>query len=228
MRRKSDGFVIRNPLSRLSLFTPPPSADPLERSQRFENLKSISTLRADVDGSACSLPSPERQRTQSTSTSSASATVLRSPDLSIDGQADFGLGEGFDTFSSQLRFAVPDLTVSSPIVDHTKPPTGPALTQALMQASHAECEPGTTADLFSIVLRRDKRAPAFSYTDLKHPCKVWWGAEDEKISGKSMRWMERAIGAELRVVQGEGHNLMTCAGVMVEVFNSLAREMKGT
>ena len=200
-----------------------PSNPHLERSPRVKNLKSIATLRSHSDNSIPSRASLASVRTPSPSISSASVTFLQSPaDPPADISADFGLGEGFDTFGTDLRLAISEPSSS----DRSKPPTGPALTLALMQASHAESEPGTTADLLSIVLGRDARPWGFSYADMPQPCRIWWGAEDDKVSEKSMRWLERCMGAELKVVQGEGHNLMTCAGVMVEVFESLARDAR--
>lgn len=67
------------------------------------------------------------------------------------------------------------------------------------------------------------------YSDLKVPAKVWYGAEDDKVSEKTMRWLERVLDqCELRIVEGQGHNLMTSVGVMWEVFESLAREARST
>ena len=109
-----------------------------------------------------------------------------------------------------------------------KPELGPALTQALMQASHAECEPGTTTEILTIVLNRAESPWGFSYTDLVHPVVIHWGEEDDKVSEKSVRWMERSMirgGAELRVIPGEGHNLLTSAGVMCDLFEEIQREV---
>ncbi|OCF36447.1 hypothetical protein I316_01696 [Kwoniella heveanensis BCC8398] len=104
-------------------------------------------------------------------------------------------------------------------------PTGPEFTLAVTQASHAECEPGTTSDLFSIVLNRDPRPWGFEYHDIKNSIKIWYGDEDDKISEKSMRWMERSMeDVELIIRKGEGHSLMTSRGTMWEVFESLGKE----
>jgi hypothetical protein len=132
-------------------------------------------------------------------------------------------------------------STSTPTGYPSTPPMGPAFMLALSQASHAESEPGTTADLLSIVLgRRDRdrdrdpnrrsdrkplgSTPADMYEDVPHRCKVWYGTEDDKVSEKSMRWLEAKLDAEVEMVRGEGHNLMTAPGVMCEVFESLARE----
>lgn len=72
------------------------------------------------------------------------------------------------------------------------------------------------------ILGRNSRPWGFSYTEIEQPCKIWYGANDDKISEKSMRWCERFMDAELVVVPGEGHNLMTSSRVMVEVLESLA------
>ncbi|WRT67276.1 uncharacterized protein IL334_004243 [Kwoniella shivajii] len=106
-------------------------------------------------------------------------------------------------------------------------PTGEAFTAALTQASHAECEPGTTADLLSIILNREPNPWGFNYTDYTGSVKIWYGSEDDKISEKSMRWMERSMeDVELIIRQGEGHNLLTSVRTMWEVFESLSKEAK--
>ncbi|WVW82938.1 hypothetical protein I302_104953 [Kwoniella bestiolae CBS 10118] len=107
-------------------------------------------------------------------------------------------------------------------------PTGEGFTTALTQASHAECEPGTTSDLLSIVLNRDNRQWGFSYTDYTGAVKVFYGSLDDKISEKSMRWMERSMSdVELIVKGNEGHGLMTSLRVMWDVFESLGRDARG-
>ncbi|WWC60975.1 uncharacterized protein I303_103552 [Kwoniella dejecticola CBS 10117] len=106
-------------------------------------------------------------------------------------------------------------------------PTGEGFTIALNQASHAECEPGTTSDLLSIILNRENRPWGFHYTDYTGGVKVYYGSEDDKISEKSMRWMERSMqDVELVIRQGEGHNLMTSLRTMWDVFESLGKEAK--
>jgi pimeloyl-ACP methyl ester carboxylesterase len=59
------------------------------------------------------------------------------------------------------------------------------------------------------------------------PVKIYWGQDDDKISEKSVRWMEKTMtaGVELLVLQGEGHNLMASSGTMLSVFQSLAEEV---
>ncbi|WWD09990.1 hypothetical protein V865_008122 [Kwoniella europaea PYCC6329] len=109
-------------------------------------------------------------------------------------------------------------------------PSGEGFSTALNQASHAECEPGTTSDLLSIVLNKNKDdIPwGFSYTDYTGSVKVYYGSMDDKISEKSMRWMERSMNdVELMVREGEGHNLMTSQRVMWDVFESLGRDARG-
>lgn len=117
-------------------------------------------------------------------------------------------GEGFDFTDQTHHFT-----------------TSPAFAHALMQASHAESLSGTTADLLSVVLGRDAKPWGFSYTDITAPCKIWYGALDDRVSEKSMRWMERAMDAELVVVAEEGHNLMSSRTVMYDVLDSLAEDI---
>lgn len=178
---------------------------------------------------------------------------------------DFGLSEGFDNFTSDMKG--PKLPASQPSQSKQKsrlstysysysysrtppakststshrsstrtgspaPPSGPSFGIALQQASHAECEPGTTSDLLSIVLNRENaNRPwqyALNYADFCLPVKIYWGDEDDKISEKSVRWLEKTIkaGAELKVLPGEGHNLMTSTQTMLDVFQSLAGEIQ--
>lgn len=95
-----------------------------------------------------------------------------------------------------------------------------------MQASHAECEPGTSSDLMSIVLNRSRRPWGFSYADVPQAMTVWWGTEDERISSKSIRWLESTTGCEVRELHGEGHNLMTSGTVLCDVFGAIRKERK--
>ncbi|WWD01244.1 hypothetical protein V866_008186 [Kwoniella sp. B9012] len=109
-------------------------------------------------------------------------------------------------------------------------PSGEGFSTALNQASHAECEPGTTSDLLSIILNKNKddKPWGFSYTVYTGSVKVYYGSTDDKISEKSMRWMERSMNdVELMVREGEGHNLMTSQRVMWDVFESLGRDARG-
>jgi pimeloyl-ACP methyl ester carboxylesterase len=127
-----------------------------------------------------------------------------------------------DTFALNLAAALPTPSLYS--ID--KPPTDAALLQALEQASHAECEPGTTDDLLTIILNRPSRPWGFSYADLTQPATIWWGDHDERISEKSVRWLERVMapGTELKVVRGADHNLMRSVPVMCEIFQRIAEE----
>ncbi|WWC69342.1 uncharacterized protein I206_103280 [Kwoniella pini CBS 10737] len=154
---------------------------------------------------------------------------------------DLCLSEGFDFRSSspvQLRNKSyitanktennSSSTSSLSDYENVDVPTGEGFTTALNQASHAECEPGTTSDLLSIILNRDNRSWGFQYTDYVGGVKVYYGSEDDKISEKSMRWMENSMkNVELVIRQGENHNLMTSLRTMWEVFESLSKEAKG-
>ncbi|KAG8955405.1 hypothetical protein FRC04_008756 [Tulasnella sp. 424] len=99
-----------------------------------------------------------------------------------------------------------------------------SLANALLRASHAESLKGGTADLLAI-LERDSKPWGFSYADVKHPVKVWYGDRDEKIAISSVRWMERVMrDCTVTIVKGANHNLMTNADVVVEVLESIAKE----
>ncbi len=164
----------------------PPMADVLERSPRISHLGSLTPSRSHSDNTVPSRFSLDSQHAPYASLSSASPSSLHTTDVSIGVAADFGLGEGFDSLGTDLSLAIPlPLQRSSTTFGHARPPIGSALTQALMQASHAECEPGTTADLLSIVLNRDSRLHDFSYIDVRHPCKIWWGTKDDKRKRKA-------------------------------------------
>lgn len=101
-------------------------------------------------------------------------------------------------------------------------PCSPDFALAVQQASHAECEPGTTADLLSIVLDRNGRggcgggaSPAgndrpigdgrkvnasdyrytFRFPDFPLRAKVWYGKDDDRIHERGIRWLERTLGS---------------------------------
>ncbi|BEI86049.1 hypothetical protein CcaverHIS002_0603360 [Cutaneotrichosporon cavernicola] len=151
-----------------------------------------------------------------------STTSLNTDDMrSQSSVSDLRVADSLDGFSDDLSHALPGnyQPSVSPIT------ASPAFAHALVQANHAESLSGTTADLLSVVLGRDAKPWGFSYTDIRHPCKIWYGAEDERVSEKSMRWMERAMDAELIVVQEEGHNLMSSRTVMYDVLDSIAEDI---
>lgn len=231
------------------------------RSPRLKNLKSMAMIRSNSDHSlqAAKDGSPAQPSLSAgsvnTSSSLSDSGLPRTPTpderASLEAaDLDFGLGEGFDAFNTDLRLAlaasemllaactaapVPTLPLpsptstpsSAPTPSEPKPDLGPALAHALQQASHAESEPGTTSDLLTIVLNRSNRPWGFAYDDIPQRCVVWYGREDDKISEAGMRRLEdRLEGCELRVVEGEGHNLMSCGRVMCEVFESLGKEAR--
>ena len=97
---------------------------------------------------------------------------------------------------------------------------------ALLRASHKEAQKGISNDLLSI-LERDNRPWGFSYADVKHPVKVWYGDKDEKIPETGVRWMERVmLACEVKVCTGKDHGLMVCADVVVEVLESLQSQLR--
>jgi hypothetical protein len=144
--------------------------------------------------------------------------------------------KGFTAYSYSYSYSYSRSPTASSSRIPTRPdspsrPSGPSFGVALQQASHAECEPGTTSDLLSIVLgRQHANRPwqyGLNYADFSLPVKIYWGQDDDKISEKSVRWMEKTMmaGVELLVLEGEGHNLMTSSGVMLSVFQSLREEV---
>jgi hypothetical protein len=97
---------------------------------------------------------------------------------------------------------------------------------ALLRASHKEAQKGISNDLLSI-LERDSRPWGFSYADVKHPVKVWYGDRDEKIPETGIQWMERVmVACEIKVCTGKDHGLMVCADVVVEVLESLQSQLR--
>ena len=107
----------------------------------------------------------------------------------------------------------------------TKGKRGITLAGALLRASHAESLKGGTADLLAILERGDAKPWGFSYTDVQHPVKVWYGDRDDKIGVGSVRWMERVMkDCQLTIVKGGDHGLMTNTQVVVEVLESIAKE----
>ncbi|KAF9513448.1 hypothetical protein BS47DRAFT_968739 [Hydnum rufescens UP504] len=116
-------------------------------------------------------------------------------------------------------------TATAANAKRSQKPGGITLASALMRASHAEALKGGTADLLSILDRGDSRPWGFSYTDVKHPVKVWYGDRDDRIGIGSIRWMERAMkDCTIKIIKGEGHGLLTNADVVVDVLESIAHE----
>ncbi|KAK4687475.1 hypothetical protein P7C73_g2643, partial [Tremellales sp. Uapishka_1] len=183
--------------------SPEPAVSAMGNSPRPKHRPSTSVLRSHSDKS---LPS-------------RSSLQAQTPPGSCHPTLDFGLGEGFDTFGTNLDLTSPTPSRKSYV------PDAPSFSLALMQASHAESLVGGTADLLTI-LEKDSKPWGFEYTDVEHQCKIWYGTNDDKISERSMRWMERCMDAELRVLKGEGHNLVTSSNVMFEVFESLVADLK--
>ena len=158
--------------------------------------------------------------------SSAANRTLASP-KAIKTGLNYGLVEGFDPISP-----LPHASSSTSKTSTPKPPMTSSLLETLSQASHAECEPGTTLDILQIILGRSHvnasadpvtRAWGFSLCDVKAPVKMWWGAKDEKVTERGVRWLERAVGGEVVVLGGMGHNLMSRGEVMVDVLSSFER-----
>ncbi|KAL7424147.1 hypothetical protein Q5752_001732 [Cryptotrichosporon argae] len=139
----------------------------------------------------------------------------------------------------------PTLSPATPSAPEPAPeeriaPSYAALLAAATRASHAECLQGTTADLLSVVLGRDAKPWGVSYADLAAragpgggdgggssggaPAKIWYGSADERVALRGMRWVQHAAQAELEVVPGEGHNLMSSMRVMCDVLDCLATD----
>lgn len=182
-----------------------------------------------------------------TPSSSTESAMLKSPITPVSSVDNLDVFDGFNL--NDLKFAL-ESAEKSPLysasfarrskssssstsslssdAEETRPtrPKDPALVTALLQASHAECEPGTTSDLMAVILNRSNRLWGFSYTDVPHPMTVWWGTDDERISGKSIKFLEAATGCEVHELRGEGHNLMTSGAVLCEVFGAIRKERK--
>ena len=152
LRRASYAFGNHDAMS-TDLHQTPPASTGIETPLRSRH-ETKGTILSDPDLEISARYSFAARRIPSNSTSSSSDAIFLSRDLSEDTFAAFGINEGFGT---DLRSGVLRSVSSSTRVDQAKPPTSAALTRALLQASHAECEPGTTADLLSVVLNRDAR-----------------------------------------------------------------------
>jgi hypothetical protein len=104
------------------------------------------------------------------------------------------------------------------------------LIDGLLRASHAESLRGGTSDLLVLLDRTSPSSTSpfslstrnklgFSYADIPHGVKVWFGDKDDRISLSSVRWLETEINGgaavregkrcEVRIVEGAGHGLMT-------------------
>jgi pimeloyl-ACP methyl ester carboxylesterase len=198
-----------------------PTSQPAKYASRVEAPLRLHS--ADLESANFSFGGGSVQTPSSSKWSAASSLISPAKDsrLSIGSEAGSLLG-------SMRRDTSPPKKPSDLSLDADKPPTDAALLHALDQASHAECEPGTTDDLLTIILNRPARPWGFSYADLTHPATIWWGSEDERISERSVRWMERVMcgETELRVVQGGDHNLMRNVPIMCEIFQNIADETR--
>ncbi|KAK4056541.1 hypothetical protein OIO90_002388 [Microbotryomycetes sp. JL221] len=106
--------------------------------------------------------------------------------------------------------------------------SGTDLANGLLRASHAESLRGSTADLMVILDRTSKSTSSpVRYDNVAHKVKVWHGDKDERISMSSIKTLETNLNGrcEVRIVEAADHNLMTNGQVMLEVLESLAREM---
>ena len=98
---------------------------------------------------------------------------------------------------------------------------------ALEQASHAECEPGTTADVLRVIVNRPYRSFGFLYENIPFKTHVWWGTEDRMISEKSIKWMKDKCGSEVTIKNGVAHGMLSDGGVVGELFSALGEEARG-
>ncbi|WVO14013.1 hypothetical protein L204_101638 [Cryptococcus depauperatus] len=254
------------------------SEDQNSKHHRTKNLRSLKNIRTQSERDIATLSCPPRSGSPHwlSETTPLPPSGTDGSDPESDAEFGFGIGEGFDAMSINLRMPPPPSMKFTPsyasfrttpikTASHTSPslptqepdrpkaPTGAAFTLVLTQASHAECEPGTTSDLLSIVLNKGGHAkPAansgaglgtgypikteigagrvtntIDYSQIQHPAKVWWGKEDDRISEKSMRWMESCMpNVQLKMIEREGHGLLSSITVMWEVFESLGVEAK--
>jgi hypothetical protein len=103
----------------------------------------------------------------------------------------------------------------------------PEFALALEQASHAECEPGTTADVIRVIVNRPYRSFAFLYENIPFKTHVWYGTDDKMVSEKSVRWMKEKCGSELTIKKGVAHGMLSESGVVGELFSALGEEARG-
>ncbi|CDR37077.1 RHTO0S02e10484g1_1 [Rhodotorula toruloides] len=147
------------------------------------------------------------------------------------------------SFTASTSSLASRTTPSPALSDSPRPAIPPAaLIDGLLRASHAESLRGSTADLLVLLERTSPSSASsssslpgqgqlgFSYADVPHRMKVWYGEKDDRISEASVRWLQREVEGrcEVRVVQGAGHGLMTNSKVMLEVLESIAAEARTT
>ncbi|CDZ98558.1 hypothetical protein [Phaffia rhodozyma] len=130
------------------------------------------------------------------------------------------------TESSRLSQSQPIASLSrssSPSNEEQQPSSGDtSLGTALLRACHAE-NGGRTEDLLAIM-----RKPAlwgFSYMDVQSQVNVWYGDRDDRISEKSILWMERSLpNCQLFLRPGESHDLLSSTHIVLEVLERLAED----
>jgi hypothetical protein len=121
---------------------------------------------------------------------------------------------------------IPEDQPLPPLLPPSRFPSDPVFSMALSQASHAECEPGTTSDILRIVLNKPHRPYGFRYEDVIPRSHVWVGEEDKLISKESVVWMEEMCGAKVERRVGEGHNLLSSPAVLCDVFKRLGEDAR--
>ena len=225
IRRASQALIGGSPLSQ-------PSSPSSYRRPNLSRFRSITALQSQLhsplsEERGCASPTPSQHSMLSPRSCDLATPVSPS---SIKNGLNFGVAEGFDTTASPLQL----LAQGKPEQDslRPKPPIMDHLLDVLTRASHAECEPGTTSDVLQVILGRCApqdptsadpivRAWGFSLSQIRTRCKIWWGDQDDKVSERGVRWLERALpNAELEVVKDVGHGLLSCADVMMDVLGS--------
>lgn len=96
--------------------------------------------------------------------------------------------------------------------------------QTIMRASCADAQPGASAEIMSLLIRRTSPPWGFALSEILTPIVVWWGDRDGQVSEAAMRWLVSELSAQLQVVPGASHSLVTEFDLMREVFACLAQQ----
>lgn len=96
-----------------------------------------------------------------------------------------------------------------------------ALTPAVWDLATRKANPAY--DLIACLERN--RTIGFQYADVSREVVIHHGSKDNRVPLDNVKFLAKAMQkAELRVLEGEGHNLMGNAGVMASVLSDVGRE----
>ena len=95
------------------------------------------------------------------------------------------------------------------------------LTEAIWTAATTGANPAV-----DLLVCLERRQPiGFRYVDITRAVVIHHGSKDTRVPVENVKWLGKMMRrCQVRVLEGEGHGLMACAGVMGEVLMEMAGE----